>query len=108
MLKAPLAAACGLALLLCACASTSTNVADNENLLMNALKTLPRYNFAIRTIDGKQTYLFADPRICKCVYAGSAQEFAAYRQLMIDRGLLTNEEAMATLDQVNGPSGASE
>ncbi|MCW3476303.1 hypothetical protein [Limobrevibacterium gyesilva] len=121
MPKAPLVAACGFALLLCACAST--NVANQENLLiragfrpmpattpewMTALKTLPKYNFARQTIDGKQTYLFADPRICKCVYVGSAQEFAAFRQLMIDQGLLTNEEAMATLDKVNGPSGHSE
>ncbi|MCW3476098.1 hypothetical protein [Limobrevibacterium gyesilva] len=121
MSKTPIFVAGGLALLVCAC--TRAQVADKENLMamagfrpipatspegLTALNALPPHEFSVRVQDGRQVYLFADPLVCKCVYSGSTQQYAAYLGLLAEERLRAEQELRITMDRINGPSGASE
>jgi hypothetical protein len=46
----------------------------------SALSALLYLRFDHRTVDGVPMVFYADPVVCKCIYAGSEAAFAAYKQ----------------------------
>jgi hypothetical protein len=74
--------AIGAALMAAACANSETAVSEKEDMLetagfvpkkaktaarMASLKSLPPHQFVARTINGRPSYLYADPVVCGCV-----------------------------------------
>ena len=40
-----------------------------------ALTALPPHRFVRRTVDGRVTYLYADPTVCRCLYVGGQEAY---------------------------------
>lgn len=45
-----------------------------------ALQGLPAHRFVRQIRDGRQFWLYADPTVCRCVYAGDDRAYSRYRQ----------------------------
>jgi hypothetical protein len=45
------------------------------------------------------TYLYADPRLCACVYVGDQQAYGRYRQEVFQRDLARAQERTAVLNE---------
>ncbi len=52
-----------------------------------ALTKLPAHRFVRQVRNGKAFWLYADPAVCKCIYAGSDEAFSAYKQAMFQQRL---------------------
>ncbi len=59
-----------------------------------SLQTLPAHKFVRQVRNGRAFWLYADPTICKCIYAGTDEAFSAYKQEMF-RQRLADENLMA-------------
>jgi len=46
---------------------------------MKHLMALPPDRLVTRTRNGKTTYLYADPNICRCVYVGTPEAYRVYQ-----------------------------
>ena len=66
---------------------------------MAALKRLPPSNFVTRVVNGQPVYLYADPLVCRCVYFGTEQNWAAYRQAVFARQLAGEAQMTAIMNQ---------
>ena len=77
---------------LLAAAGFQVRIADTP-LRLAALKRLPPNRFITRGVNGQPVYLYADPLVCRCVYFGTQQNWAAYRQEIFARQL-ANEAQM--------------
>jgi len=104
--------AIGAALMAAACANSETAVSEKEDILetagfvpkkaktaarMASLKSLPPHQFVARTINGRPSYLYADPVVCGCVYVGDQRAYDQYRQQMSTRQTATDQEIRAIL-----------
>jgi hypothetical protein len=104
--------AIGAALMAAACANSETVVSEKEDMLetagfvpkkaktaarMASLKSLPPHQFVARTINGRPSYLYADPVVCGCVYVGDQRAYDQYRQQMSTRQTATDQEIRAIL-----------
>ena len=63
-----------------------------------ALQRLPAHRFVRQERDGRAFWIYADPTVCKCVYAGNDAAFATYRQSVFQQRL-ADENLMAA--QIN-------
>ena len=63
-----------------------------------ALQKLPAHRFVRQVRSGKAFWLYADPAVCKCIYAGSDEAFSAYKQAVFQQRL-ADENLMAA--QIN-------
>jgi hypothetical protein len=64
---------------------------------MASLKSLPPHQFVARTINGRPSYLYADPVVCGCVYVGDQRAYDQYRQQMLARQTATDQQIRAIL-----------
>jgi hypothetical protein len=106
-----------LAILLLAaagCASPQQQVAEKEDLLaaagfqvriadtpqrLAAMKRLPPNRFVTRVANGQPIYQYADPLVCRCVYFGTQQNWAAYRQEVLAKQLADEAQMTAMMNQ---------
>ena len=110
--------AAGAALFAAACANPGPAVSEKEDMLATSgfvprkadnavrlatLKSLPPHQFVTRTINGRPTYLYADPTVCGCIYAGDQSAYDQYRQKMAARQTATDEQIRAVLSPSNLP-----
>src|SRR6516164_6018311 len=63
------------------------------------MKRLPPNKFVTRVVNGEPVYLYADPLVCRCVYFGSQQNWAAYRREVLARQLANEAQMTAILNQ---------
>ena len=104
--------AAGAALFAGACANPGPVVSEKEDMLASSgfvprkadnavrlatLKSLPPHQFVTRMINGRPTYLYADPTVCGCIYAGDQTAYDQYRQKMAERQTATDEQIRAIL-----------
>lgn len=47
-----------------------------------ALKALPPHRFVIHTVNGNAHYLFADPKVCVCIFVGNKDNYLSYRSIL--------------------------
>ncbi len=47
-----------------------------------ALKALPPHRFVIHTVNGVDHYLFADPKVCVCIFVGNKDNYLSYRSIL--------------------------
>jgi hypothetical protein len=115
-----LGAAAGLLLGIAGCASSPTQVASPDNLLVKAgfvvrpadsphrisemMKMTPN-KFVTRVRNGQPVYLYPDPMGCKCVYFGSQQNWDTYRQLLAAGQIPGASQMRAAESQVDWDSG---
>ena len=52
----------------------------NTPARVEMLTRLPAHHFVRREKDGKVSYIFADPRVCGCLYVGSEQAYNQYKR----------------------------
>jgi hypothetical protein len=65
-----------------------------------ALKTLPPHRFIHQVHNGQVVWIYADPTICGCLYAGSDTAYQHYRQEVFQKQL-ADEQAQAALENEN-------
>jgi len=97
-----------------ACVSPQQQVAQKEDLLaaagfqvrvadtpqrLGAMKRLPPNKFVTRVVNGQPVYLYADPLVCRCVYFGAQQNWAAYRQEVLAKQLADEAQLTAMMNQ---------
>ena len=59
-----------------------------------ALQKLPAHRFVRQVRNGRAFWLYADPTVCKCIYAGSEDAFSTYQQAVFQQRL-ADENLMA-------------
>lgn len=64
-----------------------------------SLQTLPAHRFVRQVRDGRAFWLYADPTVCKCVYAGSDEAFSAYKQAVFQQKLADENLMAARISQ---------
>ena len=79
---------------LLAAAGFQVKIADTPQRLA-AMKRLPPNKFVTKVVNGQPVYLYADPLVCRCIYFGTQQNWAAYRQEIFAKQLA--DEALMTL-----------
>ena len=92
---------------LLAAAGFQIRIADNPQRLA-AMRSLPAHKFVTRVVNDQPVYLYADPLVCRCVYFGTQQNWAAYRQEVFAKQLADEAQMTALLYQDNwewGPWG---
>ncbi|HEY0219711.1 MAG TPA: hypothetical protein VGC26_08100 [Afipia sp.] len=47
-----------------------------------ALSALPPHRFVIHTVNGTDHYLFADPKVCVCIFVGNKDNYLSYRAIL--------------------------
>ena len=108
----------GAVLMAAGCASTGEAVSDKEDLLasagfvpkradnparMAAVRALPPHQFVTRSRNGRTLYLYADPTVCGCIYAGDQTAYNQYRLRMAVRQTATDEQIRAILSSAPLP-----
>ena len=83
---------------LLAAAGFQVRIADTPQRLA-AMRRLPANKFVTRVVNGQPVYLYADPLVCRCVYFGSQQNWAAYRREVLARQLANEAQMTAILNQ---------
>ena len=83
---------------LLAAAGFQIRTADNPQRLA-AMRSLPPHKFVTRIVNGQPVYLYADPLVCRCVYFGSQQNWAAYRQEVLAKQLADEAQMTALMYQ---------
>lgn len=109
-----LALSLSVALGLSACASMSSRVKNQENLLAAAgfdvhpattsereaeLKSLPPDKFVTRAKDDHVEYLYADPLVCNCLYTGDQRAFDNYKHEVFERHIANQQQLTAEMYQ---------
>jgi hypothetical protein len=83
---------------LLAAAGFQVRIADTPQRLA-ALKRLPPNKFVTRVVNGQPVYQYADPLVCRCVYFGTQQNWAAYRQEVLAQRLADEAQMTAMMNQ---------
>ncbi len=65
------------------------------------MRSLPAHHFVHRTVNGVSTVLYADPVGCRCVYSGSPQSYAGYKQVHRE-DLAAYDASLSEGDSVGG------
>ena len=63
------------------------------------MRSLPPNKFVTRIVNGQPVYLYADPLVCRCVYFGTQQNWAAYRQEVFAKQLADEAQMTALMNQ---------
>jgi hypothetical protein len=61
------------------------------------LQTPPARQVLPQTRDGKQSYVYRDPKVCQCLYVGGEPEYQQYQRLQLQQQI-ADEEASASLN----------
>jgi hypothetical protein len=83
---------------LLAAAGFQIRIADNPRRLA-AMRSLPPNKFVTRIVNGQPVYLYADPLVCRCVYFGTQQNWAVYRQEVLAKQLADEAQMTALMYQ---------
>ena len=83
---------------LLAAAGFQIRVSDTPHRLA-AMRSLPPNKFVTRIRNGQPVYLYADPLVCRCVYFGTQQNWAAYRQEVLAQQLADEAQMTALMYQ---------
>jgi len=104
----------GFALVAAGCATQQHLVGQKEDLLaaagfqvrisdtpqrLAAMKSLPPNKFVMRVKNGQPVYQYADPLVCRCVYFGTQQNWAAYRQEVFAKQLADEAQMTALMNE---------
>ena len=54
----------------------------NDPAGQRALHALPPNRFVIHTVNGVDHYLFADPKVCVCIFVGNKDNYLSYRSIL--------------------------
>ncbi|RTL48424.1 MAG: hypothetical protein EKK40_17505 [Bradyrhizobiaceae bacterium] len=54
----------------------------NDPAGQRALRALPPNRFVIHTLNGVDHYLFADPKVCVCIFVGNKDNYMSYRFIL--------------------------
>jgi hypothetical protein len=54
----------------------------NDAVSQKALRGMPPYRFVIHTVNGADHYLFADPKVCVCIFVGNKDNYLSYRSIL--------------------------
>jgi hypothetical protein len=54
----------------------------NDAASQRAMRALPPYRFVIHTVNGVDHYLFADPKVCVCIFVGNKDNYLSYRSIL--------------------------
>jgi hypothetical protein len=79
-------------------AGFQVRIADSPQRIA-ALKSLPPNKFVTRVKSGQLIYQYADPLVCRCVYFGTQQNWAAYRQEVFQQRLADEAQMTAIMNQ---------
>jgi hypothetical protein len=66
------------------------------------LQTLTPRKLVPHQRDGKLYFVYADPDVCKCLYAGTEQNYQEYQRLGLQKRL-ADEQLMAAQDNLYAP-----
>lgn len=83
---------------LLAAAGFQVRIADSPHRLA-AMRSLPPNKFITKVVNGQPVYLYADPLVCRCVYFGNQQSWAAYRQEVLAKQLADEAQMTALMYQ---------
>ena len=83
---------------LLAAAGFQIRIADSPHRLV-AMRSLPPNKFVTKVVNGQPVYLYADPLVCRCVYFGNQQNWAAYRQEVLAKQLADEAQMTALMYQ---------
>ncbi len=88
-----------------AAAGFHMKLADTPEKLAHLQRLTPR-RLLPHVRDGKVYYVYADPDVCKCVYAGTEQDYQEYRKLglqkrLADDQLMAAESNLAAATSLN-------
>ncbi len=83
---------------LLAAAGFATKPADTP-ARQAALARMPPHKFTHQVRNGKTVYLYADPTICGCVYAGDDTAYSRYRQEVFQQRLADEQEMAANMNE---------
>ncbi len=64
-----------------------------------ALKALPAHKFVRQVRNGQNVWIYADPSICACLYAGNDAAYRNYRQEVVQKRIADEEVRAAQLNQ---------
>jgi len=65
------------------------------------LKQLPPNKFVPRTTGDQVEYIYADPVDCNCLYIGDQKAYGAYRQEMLTKHIVDEQQMTAQMYQDN-------
>ncbi|MDB5448224.1 MAG: uncharacterized protein JWQ97_3541 [Phenylobacterium sp.] len=92
---------------LAACQTTAQQIGSKEDLLAQAgftvrpantpqrqasLQQLPPNKFVQRTKNDQTQYVYADPKVCGCLYIGDAKAYGTYKNDLLIRRIASDEE----------------
>jgi hypothetical protein len=104
----------GLVVVAVSLGGCAAQVAQKENMLAAAgftyraaatpqaavtLKTLPPHKFVHQIRGGKSIWIYADPSICGCLYAGDDAAYQQYRQMVFQKQIADEQTQAAMLNQ---------
>lgn len=64
-----------------------------------ALKAMPAHHFTHEMHKGQMVWLYADPTICGCIYAGNQAAYARYRQEEFQKKLADQAQMTAMMNE---------
>lgn len=100
-------------LLAASLAACSGRVAEKEDLLaaagfqfrpadtperVAALHRLPAHHFVRQVRNGQTVWIYADPTVCGCLYAGNDAAYATYRQEVFQKRLADERQLTAEMN----------
>ena len=81
-----------------AAAGFQMKLADTPEKLAK-LQQLPVRKITVRDHKGAQMFVYADPDFCKCLYAGTEEQYARYRQLAIQQKIAQEQVQSAEMNE---------
>jgi hypothetical protein len=64
-----------------------------------ALKALPPHKFIHQMRNGQPIWIYADPSICGCLYAGNEVAYQRYRQMVFQKQIVDQQTQAAIINQ---------
>ena len=97
-----LAAVSATALALAACETTAQRIGSKEDTLAAAgFTVLPANKFVPKTTGDTTQYVYADPVVCGCLYIGDQKAYGAYRQDVLTKKIVDEQQMTAMTYQDN-------
>ncbi|MCR6735528.1 MAG: hypothetical protein NVV83_16270 [Afipia sp.] len=56
--------------------------ANDDPKAERALRAMPPHRFVIHTLSGAPRYVYADPGVCNCIFAGSRDNYESYLAIL--------------------------
>jgi len=72
-------------------ADTPQRLADLSGLEPNELTPQDR--------DGETYWVYADPKVCRCIYVGNQKNYSEYEKLKVKQQMVNEQEATAAMNQ---------